>query len=349
MIDTMQLLLTDYEISGAKLTLLPASVDTSTGEMKGNYALWREGSRQIEGKQAFHRDGHLNVEVRPDRNADGTGPKAFCVVRFEVPKFAGGNNFKPVDLAGTKDAFQKTEKWLRDVGIKTNITTAKPCRMDAFENVAADEPYSCYQRVLSCLQGSRMKQRGYEDGFLWENQSAEICAYDKRRHLLHKKESVIGLPKNPLRFEFRALQARKIRSAYGFNSVQDLVDGYDSIRDVYRKTMETQLFKYSVPEMDTIFASELESEMKFYKENYGRNWHQKFWSDAGLSAALQKTNIETILDVVGNVEDSKSKKSRLKKELNKMRFASAALSLVPASSRTNGELYNELKEKLLAA
>jgi hypothetical protein len=349
MMDSIQVLLTDYEIKDAKMTLELASVDTETGEQKGNYALWREGDRQIEGKQAFHRDGHLNVQVRPDRNADGTGPKSFCVVRGEVPKFAGGNNFHPVDLAGTKDAFQQMEKWLRDVGIKTNIKTAKPCRMDAFVNVDADERYSCYEPVLSLLQGSRMKRRGYENGFLWENQSAEICAYDKRQHLLHKKESVIGLPRNPLRFEFRALKARKIRDAYGFNSVQDVLDGYDHIRAVYLQTMEKQLFKYSVPEMDVIFGSELESEMKSYKEKNGRNWHQKFWSDAGLYGALQKTNIETILDVIGNVEDNKSKKSRLKKELNKMRFASAALSLLPASSRTIGELYDELKEKLLAA
>jgi hypothetical protein len=348
-IDTMQLLLIDYEIKGAKMTLVPASVDTETGEMKGNYALWREGDRQIAGKQAFHRDGHLNVEVRPDRNADGTGPKTFCVVRFEVPKFAGGNNYQAVDLAGTKDAFEQTEQWLRDVGIKTNIKTAKPCRMDAFDNVAADEPYSCYQPVLSLLQGSRMKQRGYENGFLWENQSAEICAYDKRRHLLHKKESVQGLPRHPLRFEFRALKARKIRDAYGFNSVQDVLDGYDNIRGVYLQTMKKQLFHYDASDVEALFHSELVTDFRWYRENTGREWMSKYFRDYGIFCTMQKASMETVIGALNEVEENKMKRSRLKKKLGSLHFAAAALSLMPVSNRTHGELYNELQEKLLAA
>jgi hypothetical protein len=113
--------------------------------------------------------------------------------------------------------------------------------------------------------------------------------------------------------------------------------------------MKKQLFKYSVPEMEVLFASELEAEMRFYQEHYGRNWLQKYFMDVGMYSLLQKTNIEVLHHVLDKVGEEKMQKSRLKRKVQEMRFSSAALRLVPISKRTNGELYNELEEKLLAA
>ncbi len=349
MIDTLQLNLTDYEVRGAKLRLVPSTIDTETGEMKSNFTLWTDGQKTFEGSQAYHRDEHFNVALKPQFKNDGLGLSVACYTRFEVPKFAGGNNYKPVDFQGTKDALKQAEKQLRDVGIHTNILTAKPCRMDSFENVEADEPYSCYQPVLALLSGSRMKQRGYENGFLWENQSAQLCAYDKRQKMVHDKLSVAGLPKHPLRFELRALQARKIRSAYGFNSVADLLNGYDSIRAVYLETMKKQLFKYCATDVEALFHSELVKDFEWYREHTGRQWMDKYFRDYGIYSLMQKASIETVIGALNEVEDNKMKRSRLKKKLGEAHFAATALSLMPASNRTHGELYNELQEKLLAA
>jgi hypothetical protein len=317
--------------------------------MKSNFPLWTDAGRTFEGSQAYHRDEHFNVALKPQFKNDGSGVSISCYTRFEVPKFAGGNNYQPVDFQGTQDALKQAEKMLRDVGIRTNILTAKPCRMDSFSNVEADEPYSCYQPVLALLSGSRMKQRGYENGFLWENQSAQLCAYDKRQKMKHDKLPLGGLPKHPLRFELRALQARKIRSAYGFNSVQDLLDGHDSIRAVYLETMQKQLFKYSASDVEALFHSELVKDFEWYREHTGRQWMDKYFRDYGIFCTMQKASMETVLGALQEVEDNKMKRSRLKKKLGEAHFASAALSLMPASSRTHGELYNELQQKLLAA
>ncbi len=349
MLDTMRLVLTDYEVRNPKLTLTPASIDTETGEMKGNYLLWREGNRAKEGKEAHHRDGHFNANIRPDRNTDGTGPKSFCIVNFEVPKFAGGNNFKPVDYQGTKDAFQQAERMLKDIGIHTNIRTAQASRLDTFRNAIVSEPFSNFRSVLLAMQGSRMKQQEYGDGVLWKNGRSQVIAYDKCAQLLYKKESVVGLPSNALRAELRSLEASKVRDVYGFKNVQELLDGYDGILDVYRQSLKKLLFKYSVPELEVIFASELEAHMRFCEEHYGRNWFQKFLMEVGMQCLVQKSSIETVVQVLDKVADNKMQKSRLKRDLQKIRFSAAAASMVPACNRTNGELYNELQEKLLGA
>jgi hypothetical protein len=349
MIDTMKVLLTDYAVKKAKLSLVPSTIDTETGEMKGNFPLWTDGQKTFEGSQAYHRDEHFNVNLSAQFKNDGSGISTVCYVTFDVPKFAGGHNYQAVDFAGTQDALKQAEKKLRDVGIKTNIMTAKPSRMDTFDNVEADEPYSCYQPVLALLHGSRMKERGYEGGFLWENQSHEICAYDKRQKMKKDKHSLSGLPKHPIRFEYRAKQARKIQTAYGFHSVQDLMDGYDSIRSVYLQTMGKQLFKYSASDVEALFHSELVKDFEWYHAHTGARWMDKYFRDYGIFCIMQKASMETVLGALNEVEDNKMKRSRLKKKLGEAHFASAALSLMPASSRTHGELYNELQEKLLAA
>jgi hypothetical protein len=317
--------------------------------MNCNYPLWTEGGITVEGKEAFYREDHFNVNISHDFHNDGTGSSSTCYTRFEIPKFAGENNYKPVDFEGTKDALKQVEKKLRDVGIRTNILTAKPCRMDSFQNVEADEPYSCYKPVLALLSGSRMTQRGYENGFLWENQSAQLCAYDKREKMIHDKLSLAGLPKHPLRFELRALKARKIRSAYGFSNVQDLLDGYDSIRAVYVETMQKQLFKYSASDVEALFHSELVKDFEWYRAHTGARWMDKYFRDYGIFCTMQKASMETVIGALNEVEDNPMKRSRLKKKLGEAHFAAAALSLMPASNRTHGELYNELQEKLLAA
>jgi hypothetical protein len=349
MIDTLQLLLTDFSVSNAKLIVQPSSYNAETGVMSAQFPLWTDGEKTFEGSYAYHREEHFNVTLKPQFKNDGSGMSVSCYTRFELPKFAGGNNYKPVDFKGTKDGLKQAEKQLRDAGIKTNILTAKPCRMDSFDNVDADEPYSCYQPVLALLQGSRMKQRGYENGFLWENQSAQLCAYDKRQKMIHDKLPVTGLPKHPLRFELRALQARKIRSAYGFNSVRDLLDGYDSIRAVYLATMKKQLFKYSASDVEALFHSEIVEDFAWFRKHAGARWLDKYFRDYGIFCMMQKASMETVLGALNEVEDNKVKRSRLKKKLGEAHFASAALSLMPASKRTHGELYNELQEKLLAA
>jgi hypothetical protein len=349
MIDTMQLLLTDYEVSGAKLNLQPSTIDTATGEMKANYPLYKDGEEWITGARAYHRDEHFNVSMQPQFKNDGAGVGTACYVRFEVPKFAGESNYHPVDFKGTREALRTAETLLKDVGIKTNIETAKISRLDVFKNVVADEPFSCYQPVLALLSGTRMKQRGYENGFLWENTRQEVCVYDKLQKMHHDRLPVVGLPGNSIRFEHRMKQAQKVRDTLSFSNVRELFEDYSRIDAVYRETMKKQLFKYSVPEVEVMFASELKTRLRFYQEHYGARWFQKFLMEFGLQSLLQKMSMETVIDAVDEVGENKMKKSRIKRDLQQMRFASATLSLVPSSSRTNGELYDELEAKLLAA
>ncbi len=347
MIDTMQLLLTEYDCKDAKLKLQPSPIDMATGAATANFPLWHNGTQMVEGAYAYHRQEHINVKLYPMPKPEGQGMGTICSIRFEVPKFAGDSNYHPTDRKGTQRAIRSAEKHLASIGIKTSLKTAQISRLDAFRNVVADEPYSCYQSVLGLLSGSRMKQRGYENGFLWENQQQQVCVYDKLRKMEHDKFSIAGLPRNSIRFEHRMLKSRKVRDALNFRSVADLLESYDSIASSYQQTMKKQLFRYEPAEVETIMASEIEAEMRWFKGKYGRESLSLYLKCYGLHSLLQKTEMETILGVVEKVYDSRLKKSRMKAELLKMRFDTQSMRVLGPSKRTTGQLYAELREKVL--
>jgi hypothetical protein len=343
----MQLQLTDYDATDAKLILQPSPIDTATGRATASFPLWHNGTEMVEGMRAYHNQEHVLVKLYAQPKPKGMGMSTVCSIRFEVPKFAADDNYHPADFKGTRKALRQAEKHLADIGIKTNIKTAQISRLDAFKNVVGEEPFPCYQTVLGLLSGSRMKQRGYENGFLWENQQNQVCVYDKLKKMQHDKLSVAGLPRNSIRFEHRMLKSKKVRDTLSFRNVTDLLENYDTIASTYQQTMKKQLFRYEPAEVETILASEIESDMRFFVAKENRESLSSYLKCYGLHCLLQRTTMETVLCAVENVYASRMQKSRMKSQLTKMRFEGQAMRVPGPSKRTTGQLYAELREKVL--
>jgi hypothetical protein len=157
-IDTLKLSLTDYSVSsGADLIVQPPTRNNATGEISGNFNLWRSGSGYVEGSKAFHNGEEFNVTFKPGHSPQGDS--VLCLVQFSVPKVADGSNYHPTDYNGTERALGEVEDRLKGIGIRTNVQTAKLSRVDAFKTVEASEPYACYHPVLGMLRGTRMAKR----------------------------------------------------------------------------------------------------------------------------------------------------------------------------------------------
>ncbi len=347
MIDTMQLQLTDYDATDAKLILQPSPIDTATGRATASFPLWHNGTEMVEGMRAYHNQEHILVKLYAQPKPEGQGMSSVCSIRFEVPKFVGDDNYHPADLKGTRKALRQAEKHLAGIGIKTDIKTAQISRLDTFKNVVGEEPFPCYQTVLGLLSGSRMKQRGYENGFLWENQQNQVCVYDKLKKMQHDKLSVAGLPSNSIRFEHRMLKSKKVRDTLSFRNVTDLLENYDTIASTYQQTMKKQLFRYEPAEVETILASEIESDMRFFAAKENRESLSSYLKCYGLHCLLQRTTMETVLCAVEKVYASRMQKSRMKSQLTKMRFEGQAMRVPGPSKRTTSQLYQELREKVL--
>ncbi len=345
MIDTLKLSLNDYAISrGAHLDVQPSVFNAATGELLSNFPLWHDGSRYIEGSKAFHNGEDFNVTIKPlsPSQPDSIG----CLVQFSVPKVVTGSNFHATDHNGTVAALKAVEKHLRDVGIKTNIKTASMSRVDAFKTIQTDEPYPAYHSVLSMLQGQRMAKRDYGTTFLWANTQQEICIYDKLVEMQQRKASVAGFPENSVRFEHRMLKARKVQKTLGMKTVADLLAGYDHVRDTYNAVMEKQLFRRTVSDVAMLTSTQLEEELAYYQDVLGRRYWLRDWQIANGMRAVAP-DVEALKTAVKNRARGRNTARNLLKQIESAALDAAAQAVIRPAKRPIGELYSELKRKIL--
>ncbi len=348
MIDTLKLRLLDYEVRGAKLDLQPAKIDTETGTLKGNFPLYCDGGRWIEGTQATFFDGVVYVAIKPEPRSDGVGVGTACYVNCELPKVVGDNNYQPADKAATESALATIQETLKSRGILTNIYNAQISRIDTCKNIITSERYLNYTPALAGLSGSRMKKRGYENGYLWENGRQEICVYDKREKMKHDKLSIVGLPANIVRFEHRAKQAAKVRDDFEFHIVKDMTSNFDHIPVVYRKVMQKNIFSHSVADVESMQSGQLKDEMLLYYNTGARNWWQHYLSAVALRGLQEKADLDVIIGALDEVDEDKDRRSRLKKKLRSISLDEKFKAMSAGSSRTVGELYQELQDKVLS-
>jgi hypothetical protein len=347
MIDTLKLSLTDYKVSpGADLIVQPSSFNAATGELCSNHPLWHDGACYIEGSKAFHNGEDFNVTLKPMSPSEPGS--VGCFVQFSVPKVATGDNFYATDYKGTAAALATVEKYLRDVGVRTNIKTASLSRLDAFKTVQADEPYQAYHPILSMLQGQRMAKRDYGTTFLWANTVQEICVYDKVAEMEHRRVSVLKVPANSLRFEFRMLKARKVQDMLGMRSAADLLNGYDHVATVYQQHLHKQLFQRSVSDVAMLTARQFEEQLRYYKDDLGK----RFWCNDYLMAAGMRAlaaDADALKQAAKKVSGNRVTAARVCRQIEAARLDAVALEIIAPAKRPLCELYDELKSKVLAA
>jgi hypothetical protein len=346
-IDTLKLYLTEYSISAhCGLTVQPSPIDMSTGEAVGNFPLWRVNGRTVEGAKAYCNAERFNLSISPMSHQQ---PDAIAaVVQFSIPKVAGGNNYAPASRRAASAAIKSIERDLKDAGVRTDLRAALVSRVDTFRNVVADEPFSSYQPVFQLLSGKRMPKRDYGTTFLWANTQQEICVYDKLEEMALHKLNTKGFPSNTIRFEHRLLKAKKVQTALdGIRTVRDLFDGYDVLQANFQKSMQSQLFRYDVGQVETITAGMLEDDMRYFAENYKERWFSQYLRTFGLYHLLQRTQIETVRRVIDNFSSDRKKAWRVAKEMEELQMQTMKMKTVAPSVRPLSELYNELRVKVL--
>jgi hypothetical protein len=345
MLDTLKLSLTEYSVSSdAQFQVQPGLVDNATGELVGNNKLWRADGRTVTGSRAWHNAELFNVSIKPNPHSPG-GP-ALCLVQFSVPKVANGSNYAPTDSKGTVRALRAAQKYLAEIGVKTNLKTAAVSRLDAFKTAVCSEPFDAYQPVFAQLQGQRMRRRDYGRTFLWENTLQEICAYDKLEEMRRNKHSIEGLPPNSLRFELRALKMQKVRAWLSFRDAGELVGNLDHLEHQYRVAMEKQLFKGEVTQGAKFTHGQALQELEAAKEHFGVRWFERLLLAKGCEALGPDKEVwkAALLEAAGTRQAA----YKMTKKLEAAKLDAMATSILGSSGRPLGELYTELREKVLA-
>jgi hypothetical protein len=195
------------------------------------------------------------------------------------------------------------------------------------------------------LQGQRMNKRDYGTTFLWANTQQEICVYDKVAEMLARRLKVSS-KRYAIRFEFRMLKARKVQDTLSMKSVEDLLAGYDHVEAVYKQHLHKQLFHRSVSEAAVLTARQIEEELSYYKNELGRRFWLNSWLMAqGMRAAA--CDADALKQAVRNVAGNRMTAARVCRQIEDARLDAVALEIIRPSKRPLGELYGELKSKVL--
>lgn len=345
-IDTMKLLVNDYSIAEDNgLTVQPASYIAGTGEVTSEFSLFKDSSgRFFKGSKAYLNTDRLNMTIQPFTRSDrGTA----CFVSFSVPKVHNGNNFYSVGEAGSQAVVKKVEKELWESGFHTDLNEASISRIDTFKNIQAEEPFTNYSNLFSLLKARRAQQRDYGTTFLVHNTQQEFCIYDKLAEMQNKGFDTSIYPENTIRFEHRLLNKKKVGAVLGFSSVSGLFSGgYGVLKEKQVQEWGKSLFSYSVEEVLVLSSKELEAEMLYFKNTCGRNWFDSYLKAYGAYYLAKFAGIEAVERALSNLETESRKVWRAKKVLEETKREVEFLKSAKGTSKTMGDLYKELKNKV---
>ncbi len=344
MLDTLKLSLRDFVIGpDAPLEVQPPAVNAATGELGPEHLLWWTPGRKVTGARAWHNSERINISVKP--RVEKSELSGVCLVQFSVPKVAGGSNYHGTDHAGTVAALDAVQRHLDDLDIKTNVRSAAVSRLDAAQSLSMREPFESYSQVLGRLTAKRAGRRDYGTTYLFGNTRWEACFYDKLEEMRRQKVSTDGLPANSLRAELRALEGSKVREMFGFQSAGELVADLGHVRAVYRAHMEKQLLREVAPGDPGVAVSGLVEQFQAAQEAGPRWWSA--WKEAELMRHLAP-DAEAVKHAIRLAAPSRREANRIIREVEQREREALALRRLGPSSRTWGELYDELREKVLA-
>lgn len=343
MIDTLKLMLNDYEISSdSEVRIQPASYELGTGS-KVEYPLFYLPEQGIQyGSKAYYNSDNWNLTLKPI--AGGSGIGAF--LQLSVPKNYYGNNFYSVGEQGTQAVLSKVEGELKEKGVHTSLSEADMSRVDTFKNIEPEEPFSSYYTLFSLLKARRAIQRGYGTTFLLSNTQQEFCVYDKLEEMRERSIDTTGYP-STMRFEHRLLNKAKVKSVYGFTKVQDIFKGgYEVIREKQVESWKSSLFNFTAEEVVLLGSKQLGEEMRVFKEKFPKNWFYRFLRSYGAYYLATYAGKEVVVEALQSFEADRMKIWRAVQELEKAEKELLLLKQEEGSGKTLGALYEELRRKV---
>lgn len=344
MIDTLKLMLNDYEIAdNSEIRVQPASYELGTGS-KVEYPLFQTPSYGSHyGSKAYLNADNWNLTLKP-LPAGNRATGAF--LQLSVPKNYYGSNFYSVGEEGTKAVLSKVEGELKEKGVHTSLIEADMSRIDTFKNIEPEEPFSSYYSLFSLLKARKAIQRGYGTTFLLSNSQQEFCVYDKLEEMRERNIETTNLP-NTMRFEHRLLNKQKVQNVYGFGKVEDLFrGGYAVVKEKQVESWKGSLFNFTAEELVVLGSKQLEQEMRRFKERSPSGWFSKFLKAYGAYYLASHAGKEVIVEALQNFEADRMKIWRAVQVFEEAERELMVLKQEEGSNKTLGVLYEELRRKV---
>jgi len=269
-------------------------------------------------------------------------------LQFSLPKVNQFDiNLRYEDRKGAQNAIELIQDSLEEKGISVNLMDGIIKRADIYKNINLDHPFYEYENILKWIRCRRSTTSRHESLFYYKNGRRELIIYDKTKELIDKEkikpetEMIIG---SQMRVEYKCKNKEAVSSFLMFNTVQDLIDNWESLNDIYNNNLRN--FIFCLDELDkledTSYESEAERLKVFYKDNRTSFWnnYRKYWAS------------RTILSKWNSIEDLRMELKKYKIDAAVSRMLKDLQKEIPMDSDdlsiSTSKLFYEFKEKLLS-
>jgi hypothetical protein len=269
-------------------------------------------------------------------------------LQFSLPKVNQFDiNLRYEDRKGAQNAIELIQDSLEEKGISVNLMDGIIKRADIYKNINLDHPFYEYENILKWIRCRRSTTSRHESSFYYKNGRRELIIYDKTKELIDKEkikpetEMIIG---SQMRVEYKCKNKEAVSSFLMFNTVQDLIDNWESLNDIYNNNLRN--FIFCLDELDkledTSYESEAERLKVFYKDNRTSFWnnYRKYWAS------------RTILSKWNSIEDLRMELKKYKIDAAVSRMLKDLQKEIPMDSDdlsiSTSKLFYEFKEKLLS-
>ena len=313
--DTVSLQLHEFSVKkSAPLDIFPPVIHYDSGELKGDYALFMEGEKQINGQKAVHNGEFLNLDIKP------VGCQVRGYVRFSLPKVQGQglSNFYPVTPERMPLIMGLVQNELDVIGVVCDLKDAKITRLDMFTNLSTKSSFNDYETILLSMTASRKKHLPFRgEGYLWRNKNEQFCIYDKRVEMKQSNTLIPpGVPQNSIRVERRLMRSRKIRAELKTDLAAYLFDP-DFTRKAqhnYKDAINKNLFDKQVKNMPFVSTGGLVTSLNLFKSTQGRTWFSKWIKFQCISTLVEKIPVSSLYDAFEIVSDNRMQVSRFRSQ-----------------------------------
>lgn len=280
----------DYEFKSVQKWNKVFSIENPSEDKKQGIICRSEG-KEVLGSKLF-----IN-----EKNYSATFKNNMMLVEWNPSK-----EFHESNLTSDPDLIEHTFKTITDDLIQNkdfdfNPNEMKLSRIDITKQSYMKQPTNVYMDIINGFRQSRRYQKGeYEGGTLIKNRQAELCIYDKGKHLQMLKGMKNIQPTNFLRIEARLMNSSKIKNTLPFNTIEGLLNNTHQLPDLYKKQLNTILPYKEIDFNNTEFSSQLEL-MKTCIESKKSKWFMFYLINANsMQNQLSYKEMELMLWTVYN-------------------------------------------------
>ncbi len=369
MIDTLRISLNETHITdSADLTVIPGSVEFSTGLQSESELFVTDSGKIITGKKAYLNTDLYNLTILPKHTVSSdfelnraikyinnrTGFTDHLIIKENVnfrsnsriylqtslPKVnnyikgSGDYNLNPVAATEIPGLIKFIYKDLTARGITTDFDGSEISRLDIFNNIQTDLSYNEYSPIFNQLEFSRKRNINFGgETFLYYNKSGELCVYDKTKEMELKN---VKAPDNIMRFEYRNLNKRSYFNRYKTSSLQSILNYPEMKKELIN--LGNMIFDKKKFELNKLDPNSIRL-ILLQKKALSRFWLRDFFYNEGINFVLENIDKNILLDILKDLL-TKDKFYKIKREINGRRFSNSIL-----NNTRRLDLFNEIKEK----